>query len=94
MEVVIALDITHWMWHDGRMNEAIRTFKQQWNNDSADIEIRKGGEVTINGNPLQNHRERALANIILRLSAYRIINEEEKEKREQEKQESQKSKRS
>ena len=53
------------------MNEIIRIYRQQLQEkDLPQIEIRKNAEITLNGTTLVSNRERALANIILRLNAY------------------------
>ena len=46
--------------------------------DSINVEIRQDGQITLSGTPLASAREEALASVILRLNAYRVVNEKEK----------------
>ena len=55
------------------MEVFLQTFKQQVQNLQLDVTILKNGTVTVNGYPMQNPREKALANIILRLNGHTII---------------------
>lgn len=62
------------------MNEIIRTHKQESWNKQLDVEIRKGGIVTVAGQELTTDNEIALANIILRLNSYWFIKQQEESK--------------
>ena len=59
------------------MNEIIRTYKQESWNKQLDVEIRKGGIVTLQGQEVTTDNEKALANIILRLNGYWTVTHEE-----------------
>lgn len=52
-----------------------RFIQQAWN-PQLDIEIKEGGVVTVDGIEVSGDREKALANIILRLNAYFVSSKE------------------
>ena len=48
----------------------LRIYKQQNNQPQLDVVILKNGDVLVAGEMVKTEREKALANIILRLNAY------------------------
>lgn len=55
------------------MHKILTVYKQEKWHNHGDVEIREGGNVTVNGTSLTTDNEIALANIVLRLNATTTI---------------------